>query len=395
MNLFKRLIRPVCYLILWGLICQTPLLFADKILKREQMSIIDGNGQIVQVDLPVERIVVEYTDNAELVRILNQNHKVVGVAGYDYIFQDCHRQFPEFRLMPSVGFPWAMDYEAVFGLDPDLLLTFTSQIQDKQANLPGIGVLFLGLYHPDLALPETSAYVRGIQNLGRLLNAQDRSQAYLSWYKGVIKTITDRTGSLEPDRKPKVLVSSYPQCNSAGSGYCAYSSEDALSQASSLAGGQNLVNLLPKATGASLPVDPEWVIRENPDFILLHAVDDIKASGYETDETVWLEKGLAEFMARPELASVTAIKNKNVFVMDGHFRNGASGGVLAAAYLAVLFHPKLFAHLDPEALHGEYLKMQGLDYDLDEHGIFFFPPLVTEKGLAGIPDRYQGQRGIK
>ncbi|MBA3010112.1 MAG: ABC transporter substrate-binding protein [Proteobacteria bacterium] len=393
MKILKRILRLLCSFLILGMICHISPLPGQERQKQDQISIIDGNGQTMQVNLPVERIVVEYTDNAELVRLLNQTDKVVGVAGYDYIFQKCRRQFPEFMLLPSVGYPWAMDYEAVFGLDPDLVLTFTSQTRDKQANLPGIVVLFLGLYHPDLAFPETSAYVRGIRNLGRLLNAEDRAQAYLSWYKGVLNTIADRTGSLKQGQKPRVLISSYPRCNSAGSSYCAYSAKDTLSQASSLAGGQNLVDLLPVTNGVSLPVDSEWVIRENPDIILLHAVDDIQASGYETDEALWLERGLAEFMARPELIGVKAIKDKKVFVLDGHFRNDASGGALAAAYLAVLFHPDLFKDIDPEALHREYLEMQGLAYDLDEHGIFFFPPLAREKGLAGIPNRYP--RSIK
>ncbi|HNY35647.1 MAG TPA: ABC transporter substrate-binding protein, partial [Methanothrix soehngenii] len=46
--------------------------------------------------------------------------------------------------------------------------------------------------------------------------------------------------------------------------------------------------------------------------------------------------------------------------------------------------------MDPEDLHQEYLhKFLGLDYDLDQHGVFIYPPIVKGQGkLGGIPDRY-------
>nr|WP_321396394.1 ABC transporter substrate-binding protein [uncultured Desulfobacter sp.] len=389
-KLYFFLAGIICFQLAW--ICLPRASWAEQSLKRV---VIDGLGQSVAVHVPIKRIIVEYTDNAELIRILHQENKVVAVAGYDYIFQGCLRQFPQFRTLPSVGHPWGLDYEAVLGMRPDLLLTFAPQNQEKQMNLPGVDILFLGLYHPDLDQPEDSPFVRGVQNLGLLIEAGEQAETFISWYKDILTKVGGRTKKLESKEKPKVLISSYPQCHSAGSRYCTYSPNDTLSQACRLAGGQNLVDSLPYDKGVSLPIDPEWLIHENPDFILLHAVDDIKASGYETDDVSYLEKGVAKFAQAAELASVKAVRNGNIYVLDGHFRNDASGGALAAAYLAVLFHPELFEDLDPESLHREYLKMQGLEYDLDAHGIFFFPPLKNAGGLAGIPDRYKERHFFK
>lgn len=56
---------------------------------------------------------------------------------------------------------------------------------------------------------------------------------------------------------------------------------------------------------------------------------------------------------------------------------GASPGVpVTIAYMAKWFYPELFEDLDPQAIHQEYLtEIQGLDYDLNEHGVFVNPPL--------------------
>ena len=99
--------------------------------------------------------------------------------------------------------------------------------------------------------------------------------------------------------------------------------------------------------------------------------------------------GREDILNRPDLANVNAVKTGSVYVTSGNFRNDASCGVTGAAYLAKLFHPSLFEDLDPEAIHQEYLKFQHVDYDLDEHGIFVYPPIEIDGGLAGIPDKWQ------
>ena len=46
---------------------------------------------------------------------------------------------------------------------------------------------------------------------------------------------------------------------------------------------------------------------------------------------------------------------------------------IAAAYMAKWLYPELFKDLDPKAIHQEYLtRFQGLDFDLDGHGVFVY-----------------------
>jgi iron complex transport system substrate-binding protein len=42
--------------------------------------------------------------------------------------------------------------------------------------------------------------------------------------------------------------------------------------------------------------------------------------------------------------------------------------------MAKWFHPELFGDLDPKAIHQQYLTdFMGIDYDLNEHGVFAYP----------------------
>ncbi|HNR59093.1 MAG TPA: ABC transporter substrate-binding protein, partial [Methanothrix sp.] len=116
------------------------------------LNILDGNGDPVAVHKPVERIVVEYLDNAELVSILNSKDKVVGV---DYAVAKSGAEFPDLAKRKNVGQMNEPDYEAVLSPDPNLLLTFSPMnIETKAEKLPGVDVVFLGLYFPDISDPE-------------------------------------------------------------------------------------------------------------------------------------------------------------------------------------------------------------------------------------------------
>jgi iron complex transport system substrate-binding protein len=89
---------------------------------------------------------------------------------------------------------------------------------------------------------------------------------------------------------------------------------------------------------------------------------------------------------------VTAVVEEEVYLVDRRaLANAGSGSIVCIAYFAKWLQPDIFEDLNPEAIHREYLGFQRFDFDLDEHGIFAYPPIEVDDGLAGIPDRYKGQ----
>ncbi len=361
----------------------------------DTIQVIDGNGELREIKKPVNRIIVEYIDNAELVRILGREDRIVGIAGYDYIFKECTMQFPEIRKKPTVGLFWKFDYEAVLGLTPDLVLTFGADTSEKRDKLPGVNVLFLGLYYPDLSNPHASAFIRGVRSLGKILDADERSENFIGWYLNIVDMIKTRIAQIPENEKPSVLITSYPHTDLDTISFSAYMKKDTLSQALNLAGGRQISESLPEYSqgGVGVKVDLEWIMKEDPEIIIMHAVDIVDICGYETDDPSSIAKALGHILSRPELAGLKAVKNKHVYVFDGHFRNDASGGIVAAAYMAKIFHPELFTDINPEAIHQQYLDMQGLKYDLNLHGMFLYPPITDGNNLMGIPDRHIQRSG--
>jgi iron complex transport system substrate-binding protein len=114
-----------------------------------------------------------------------------------------------------------------------------------------------------------------------------------------------------------------------------------------------------------------------------------KCCGEFSDDVAGMKKALDAFLSRPEYANLTAVKDGHVYIINGNLRNDATKGLIGAAYLAKIFHPDI-VDLDPEELHQVYLhKFLGLDYDLNSHGVFIYPPLIKGQGeLEGVPDKY-------
>ena len=83
--------------------------------------LLDGNKQNISVSLPANRIIVEYNQNTELVRILGIENLVVGVdSGVDPVKT---LFFPENAAsITSVGGMSSPDYEAILNLHPTLLV---------------------------------------------------------------------------------------------------------------------------------------------------------------------------------------------------------------------------------------------------------------------------------
>ena len=350
-------------------VIQTKLIILGK---EKEITILDGNGEPITVSKPVERIVVLYMDAAELLRILNAGDKIVGVS--DYPFKKINTVlFPELSELPSVGGfgAWSIDYEAVLNLNPDVLLTFGEPTAAMQEKLPGVAVIFLGLYRPNLSNPERSKHTAGVRKMGYILDKEEEAEEFVKWRIGWINEIKSRTEGLSEDEKPRV----FNYCSPKPGVYTTYTKLYKASQMSLIAGGKNIADDLPgfvdPSASYTMVLDPEWVIGQNPDFIVAQF-----SSNYDTDDPSEMAALRDDIMSRIQLANVNAVKTENVYIISGNYRNDASGYFIGAAHMAKLFHPDLFEDMDPLAIHQEYLtRFQHFDYNVFEHGVWVCPPL--------------------
>jgi iron complex transport system substrate-binding protein len=79
-------------------------------------------------------------------------------------------------------------------------------------------------------------------------------------------------------------------------------------------------------------------------------------------------------MKAPGFALVDAVKDGRVYIISGDFSLGPQmtiGTVVVAKWL----YPELFADLDPQAIHREFLKdFMDVDPEIAGEGAFVYPP---------------------
>jgi iron complex transport system substrate-binding protein len=331
--------------------------------KEKELTIVDTADRTVTVKKPIEGIVVAVTQHLEPLRLLKvQRDIIVGrVERFDSSF------FPELGDVPSVGFGGSLDIEKILDLHPDAvfissLLGFMLKPTADSLESAGITVLCFHCQTPAIHREE-------VKKLGYIFDKEEEAEEYLDWREEILNSVKEKVEKIPEEDKPKVYFApSFKDGVYYSYGQYAYIAET---------GGKDIFADQP---GSYMSVDPEVIIERNPDIIVRVAPWTAGGYGVDADDTTELKALREEIMSRPELQNVAAVKNERIYIIANHlvsfFPRAGCKQFLQIVYQAKWFHPELFVDLDPEAIHQEYLtRFQGLDYDLNEYGVFLYPLL--------------------
>lgn len=329
----------------------------------KDISILDAEKKPLTVRKPILRIVTGFNDIAELLRILHAEDRIVGIDPYvksDKAF------FPELYNLPQAGHFRTPNYEAILNLSPDVYMpwvnprgpdTFSMSKEEGIKNLPGVQIIGLNIGDPD-EMPNSAL------KLGYILDKEKEALEFVDWYESYLNLIESKVSSISNETKPKVYMEFWSD----------YQASNFVKMCDR-AGGINLADTLP-FSGTVPHVDKEWLLEMNPDIIIKYGTPSADVCGYSMEDQNGLIKIREGILNRTELANVKAVRNGQVYIMDMWHLGWGPSTLISTAYLAKIFHPDLFKDLDPQAIHQEYLKkFQRLDYDLDKHGAFIYPPM--------------------
>jgi len=356
-----------------------------------KLHMLDGIKRDIVVSLPANRVIAEYTQNAELVKILGIENIVVGVdSGLDPVK---HILFPDNAdSITSVGNFGEPNYEAILNLHPTTLLVFgpatTDYNKNKVTHLPGVDVIYLGLYTPNVTNPEDSTFLQGILKAGYIFNKVSRATEYANWLLDITSSISSKVSTIPVNQRRTVLIASNTQVNRA------YVAMDTLGQACILAGGINIANAPTGSTTYYATLEPEYILSQNPRYIFIHTVKDYFGIGInepaheiDTKELTGMKTDLQQYVAQPAFDTLDAVKNNNIYMISGDFRNNAMGGTLGAVYMAKILYPDVFTDLNPQTVHQEYItRFLRLNYSLDTNGVYLYPPITVNGDTIGIPN---------
>jgi iron complex transport system substrate-binding protein len=324
---------------------------------------INVNRDVSKVKHPLNRIVIVYDNTAEIIRILGAQSKVVGVdSDGGSSIHDYPRYFAEFNKTPSIGNRNECDVEKILELKPDAVIVHAKNemgcpgIEEKLRD-SNIDVVRLGTWESNTAIPS-------LMILAYMLDEVDNAFEYRNWQHEYLDMVQERILDIPYDKRLRVFVDRPGNTTvSRGSGY---------SEVVEMAGGVNIAANLTGGFQNVLPaVDPEWVLEQDPDAIIGLSW----YGGYETDDLSVLKARYDQIANATGVSNLNAAKDNKIFVT--YYINTLGPGYhIGVLYFAKWLYPDIFKDLDPQAVHQEYIdKFQHVDYDLEEHGAFVYPPM--------------------
>ena len=323
--------------------------------KEKELTLVDSADRIVTVKKPVERVVWMNIYSADVPQMFGIEDKIVGVG--DYI-KDEGVRFPKLSKLPSVGRS-PPDYEMILSLNPSVYMTYGGRryTLEHAKKLPGVTVVGMYFYKAD-------TFVEELVKLGYIFGKKDEAKHYIDeFHDKYIDLIKEQAERLSEEEKTKVMAVYGDKVSGAKSG---------THQQIEKCGGRNI---FADISASSVKIDPEEVIKRNPDVILRKIrVADVGGSGYHSDDTSKMNAMWEDIMNRPEWSNVSAVKNNRVYMTHLDLSYGLSD-LVAMTYWAKWFHPDIFEDIDPQAIHQEFIdEFLSIDFNVYEHGVFVYHP---------------------
>lgn len=221
------------------LICLTLMFFAALAHAYE---VTDDTGVVVHFEQPPQRIVSLLPSLAETVCALGQCARLVGVDRYS--------DYPvSLKKLPQVGGGLDPNIEAVVALRPDLVLIATSSRASERLRTLGIRVLSLE--------PKTHADVQRVMlKIGQVLGVADAA----SIWRTIDAAVSAAAQSLPASARATRV---YFEVNQ---GPYAAGESSFIGETLTRLGVKNIV---PAALGPFPKLNPEFIVRANPDVIMI------------------------------------------------------------------------------------------------------------------------------
>jgi len=337
-----------------------------------EMIVIDSDGNVVTIAVPVERIVIYNHQGAEALQILGASDKVVGVRD---TFESQLNRFPEISQKTNIGNGGEPDIEAVLSQNPDLIIAYTfypakETLEEK-----------LGSKVPVLRIDCSGSGPSGVDSirdsisiLGYLMDKRDGAVRYQEWHDRYVNEVSNRTSQIPEEDRVRFYLESTPEGDETISSRTAIGKNHPANNLCELAGGMNIaaghLPLYEDTDEEYGEIETEWALDQNPEVIVGRAMGG-GVRPYENENDSLLRAYYEEIVGLPGFDGTEAVKNGRVYILTNDHAvtpNYPSALLL----LATWFYPETFEDLDPREAHKEYLEMMGLSPEMADKNTFFY-----------------------
>ncbi|PZO01433.1 MAG: ABC transporter substrate-binding protein [Hyphomicrobiales bacterium] len=340
----------------------------------EKVSVTDVLGRKVEVEAPVQRVILGEGRQMYFVAALDKDDPFKRVVGWrddlPKADPDSYKQYlaryPQIAKLPSFGGmkEGAFDIEQAIALKPDVLfLNIEAKVASDEASLVdklaavGIPVVYVDFREKPFQNTEPS-----MRLIGKLFGKDTIAEDFIAFRAGEIARITDTLAEVQGLKRPLVMME---RAGGYSDDCCMSFGAENFGKMVEIAGGKNFASdLIPGTFGT---VNPEAVVAANPDVVIITGGN----WGAYVPGGAWVGLGpgtdliearrkLANLAKRPAFSQTKAVKDGRVHAIWHQFYNSPYQFV-AIQEIAKWLHPELFKDLDADAtlrtLHERFLPL--------------------------------------
>lgn len=320
---------------LFGILFLTAIIATAGCVTQESTGLYITNSDGTQTKIPenVERIVLLNSNAGEILYLLGDADKVVGISQSIANNAEQAKMYPNAQIIGAWNEP---DVEYLISLNVDVVLGYATS-KPKNAEVlasSGIPVIYV-----DCTKPETMA--SDIVEIGKLAHKDSRAKEIAEFFSSTMDTVKLAAASVGEENKHTVYAESYTAWYGQGT-------DTGMGQMIKLTGGKNIM----EGTGAQKLSD-EWVVTASPEIIvkLVNSMDNA-------------ETALSEIQNRRGFDRVSAVQNNKVWLIRNDLTYGPRACVAAVA-LFKMQYPDATLSLTPDGVLKDFNHKFGTEFETE------------------------------
>lgn len=314
----------------------------------------DAAGREVTISQPIETFIVNNYDLGEsLAMVLGEKYADMitgtGMPNYETNKEVYEKHFPQLKNIKNLaGGRGPYDLEAIISLKPDVFFMNMSDNfmqtrgeEIEKVEKAGIPVYVFFMYQDAITAPRDT-----IRLTGEVFGEEERAQEIVDFITKQFDLVENR---LKDVKEPVTFY--YERTNGMTS------AKGGWYQILNQAGGKCIAeDVMIENSGK---IDPETVLKSNPDFIIISG-----GLGYKSkDNPHTINEYVDTLLSRPGWSNLDAIKNKRLFAFSHDFSRSPLS-FYPVLYMAKQFYPHLMEDVNPdETLKEFYDRFMLVDYE--------------------------------